>query len=110
LKVPGQLHSHLLALTLVQLLQDLADCLVEVNSLGFIQTVVQISLEQNVPEAVPGQPLTANDHQPAALISDQTMLLVQAPAQLPDHLRFVYSLHPGHHFRRETLTLDTGYL
>src|SRR5262245_47137561 len=52
LEVPCQLYCDLLRLLAVDRLEDIPDILVEIYPLRCVQMAVEISLEQEVPEAI----------------------------------------------------------
>jgi hypothetical protein len=80
---------------------------VQVRPFHPVQAVVQVPLEQDVPEAIQGQALVT--YPPDPLGAHQAMLPVQLAAQALDHLLFVSPPHPGHHLGGESFSLHAGH-
>ena len=107
-EVVGQQDGDLPGQAGVDRFERVADRLVHVGALDHVETVVEMLLEEDVPEAVNRKPGAAQAA--AAQGGDQAELPVELVAQEMDHLAHIAGLHVGDDFGDALLTHDRGDL
>src|SRR5439155_11894350 len=104
--MPRELRGDLSHSSSIQHLQRVPDGFVLVGPLDIVQTVVQVTLDQDMLETIAGEPQAVISSYPQR--PHQVMRLVQLTAELPHYLMFVGAHHSRDHLCRELLPFDAG--
>src|SRR5262249_5220402 len=106
--MPRELRCDLGHASSIQYLQRVPDSFVLVDPLDIVQTVVQVTLDQDMLETIAREPQAVTSSYPQR--SNQMMRLVQLTAELAHDRLLVGADHSRHHLGRELLPFDAGDL